>query len=115
MSLIKTVLEPLRVCTSSYCDTTSFGYYGAKIRPRIIWCIHFGISCCGLCKHFDAGLTRAVIREVAIEKDNEENKLKIISSATVVIIYLSLAASLLLFFFSGHIALLLNISETFFS
>lgn len=92
----------------------ALGIMGRKLGPELFGVFTLALAVVGYASIFDAGLTRAVIREVAIEKDNEENKLKIISSATVVIIYLSLAASLLLFFFSGHIALLLNISETFF-
>lgn len=59
---------------------------------------------------FDAGLTRAAIREIAINRNNKEEQGKIIACGTITIFAFGCFASLLIKIFSPSIVSLLNIS-----
>ncbi|HCC5906903.1 TPA: oligosaccharide flippase family protein, partial [Citrobacter freundii] len=63
---------------------------------------------------FDAGLTRAVIREVSIHKNNEQEQLKILSTSTAVVFILGIFAAVLLNVFSLQLIHFLKVSEIYF-
>lgn len=65
----------------------------------------------GYASIFDGGITRAVIREIAIFREDEYEQKRIISTANIVVVILGLFASILLFFTSGYLVELLNISS----
>lgn len=65
----------------------------------------------GYASIFDLGLSRAVIREISIHRDNEDEQKKIISTSTFVIGITSLCAVISFYFLSDNLASLLNISE----
>lgn len=88
----------------------ALGVMGRVLGAELFGVFTLALAVVGYASIFDAGLTRAVIREIAIERNNEHNKLKIISSATVVILALSLMAATLLFLGSDNVATLLKIS-----
>lgn len=87
----------------------SLGVMGRVLGAELFGVFTLALAVVGYASIFDAGLTRAVIREIAIERNNENNKLKIISSATVVILALSLMAAILLFLGSDQVTTLLKI------
>lgn len=65
----------------------------------------------GYASIFDAGLTRAVIREIAINRDSEEEQRKIMSTSTVSIGVLGCVAALFIYITIPSVQSLLNISE----
>ena len=87
----------------------ALGVMGRVLGAELFGVFTLALAVVGYASIFDAGLTRAVIREIAIERNNENNKLKIISSATVVILALSLMAAILLFLGSDQVTTLLKI------
>lgn len=65
----------------------------------------------GYASIFDGGITRAVVREIAMYRHNEAEQNKIISTASVMIIFLSLFAMLLLYFGATNLVNLLKVSS----
>lgn len=65
----------------------------------------------GYASIFDAGLTRAVIREIAINRNSEEEQRKIMSTSTVSIGVLGCVAALFIYITIPSVQSLLNISE----
>lgn len=64
----------------------------------------------GYASIFDVGITRSVIREIAIYKNNEEEVLKIISTSALVVLIFGSIASILIIVFSKIISELLKVS-----
>ncbi|MEQ1450727.1 flippase [Acinetobacter lwoffii] len=64
----------------------------------------------GYASIFDGGITRAVIREIAIYRKDIEEQKRIISTASVLVIFLGIFASLILFFGASYLADFLKIS-----
>lgn len=64
----------------------------------------------GYASIFDVGITRSVIREIAIFKNNEEEVLKIISTSALLVLILGVAAGVLVIVFSDIISELLKVS-----
>ena len=67
----------------------------------------------GYASIFDAGLTRAVIREIAIHRNSETEQRKIISTSTITIGVLGGVASLLIYIATPLASSLLKISTTY--
>ena len=65
----------------------------------------------GYASIFDVGITRSVIREIAIFKNNEEEVLKIISTSALLVLILGVAAGVLIIVFSSIISELLKVSS----
>lgn len=65
----------------------------------------------GYASIFDVGITRSVIREIAIFKNNEEEVLKIISTSGLLVLILGVAAGVLIIVFSSIISELLKVSS----
>ena len=65
----------------------------------------------GYASIFDVGITRSVIREIAIFKKNEEEVLKIISTSALLVLILGVAAGVLIIVFSSIISELLKVSS----
>lgn len=64
----------------------------------------------GYASIFDVGISRSVIREIAIYKNSEKEVLKIISTSALVVLILGAIASLLITIFSNVILRLLKVS-----
>lgn len=64
----------------------------------------------GYASIFDAGLTRAVIREISIYRDDKEERDNIISTATITVALLGLLAAFLIYFSVHKIGAFLNVS-----
>ncbi len=56
----------------------------------------------GYASIFDVGITRSVIREIAIFKNNEEDLLKIISTSALLVLILGVAAGVLIIVFGNY-------------
>ena len=65
----------------------------------------------GYASIFDVGITRSVIREIAIFKNNEEEVLKIISTSALLVLILGVAAGVLIIVFSSIISELMKVSS----
>lgn len=69
------------------------------------------LSIVGYASIFDIGITRSVIREIAIYRKDKEEVLRILSTSTVVILILGIIAGLLIILFNANITELLKVSE----
>ena len=68
------------------------------------------LSIVGYASIFDVGISRSVIREVAIYRHDNEEVLKILSTSTVVMLFLGLFAGILIITFNSYIVDFLNVS-----
>lgn len=111
MSLIKNSIWNV----SGYIIPTIVAIPALGFLARVLGTEQFGIftlamAIVGYASIFDAGLTRAVVREVSINRNLEKEKHKIISSATICVFFLSCFGSLLIYIFLPQIVNLLNVS-----
>ncbi|MGS0738613.1 flippase [Pseudomonas sp. GG8] len=67
----------------------------------------------GYASIFDAGLSRAVIRAVAMHRDQDKKLGEILGTSTVFVLGLSICASLLLYLNAKNITFYLSVSEAF--
>ncbi len=70
------------------------------------------LSIVGYASIFDIGITRSVIREIAIFKEDHEEVLRILATSTVVILVLGIIAGFLVILFNTEISELLKVSES---
>ena len=89
----------------------ALGIMGRVLGAELFGVFTLALAVVGYASIFDAGLTRAVIREISIFRDNQKEKLKIVAAATVLILILGIVAGCLLFIFSDAITTLLKISS----
>lgn len=89
----------------------ALGIMGRILGAELFGVYTLALAVVGYASIFDAGLTRAVIREISIFRDNHEEKLKVVATATVLILMLSIFAGVLIFCFSDAITTLLKISS----
>jgi O-antigen/teichoic acid export membrane protein len=68
----------------------------------------------GYASIFDAGFSRAVVREIALERKSPLVIKNVLFTASTFIFLLGLLAALLLFFFSSGLTLLLNVSNVYY-
>ncbi|MFW2002444.1 flippase [Acinetobacter ursingii] len=68
------------------------------------------LSIVGYASIFDVGISRSVIREVAIYRHDSEEVLKILSTSTVVMLFLGVLAGTLIIIFDSYIVDFLNVS-----
>lgn len=69
------------------------------------------LSIVGYASIFDIGITRSVIREIAIYRKDKEEVLRILSTSTVVMLILGIIAGLMIVIFNTEITKLLKVSE----
>ena len=65
----------------------------------------------GYASIFDIGITRSVIREIAIYKRNKDEILKILSTSAVIVVALGIIAGFLITIFNTKISEFLNVSK----
>ena len=68
------------------------------------------LSIVGYASIFDIGITRSVIREIAIYKHNKKEVIKILSTSTLIILLLGILAAFLIIIFNIQITNLLKVS-----
>lgn len=86
------------------------------VTARVLGVEKFGIfmlafSVLGYASIFDGGLTRAVIRSVALHDGDTALHRRIIGTASYAVLAISTVAMLLLYFGANYLAVLLNVSE----
>ncbi|EHI0096557.1 O147 family O-antigen flippase, partial [Escherichia coli] len=111
MSIVKNTLWNI----SGYIIPSLIAIPALGILSRILGAEQFGlftlaIALVGYASIFDAGLTRAVIREVSIYKNVHKELRAIISTSTVILTILGLIGGSVLFLSSNVIVKLLNIN-----
>lgn len=72
------------------------------------------LSVVGYASIFDIGITRSIIREVAIYRENNTELLKIISTSLITVLCLGILASMLVSIFSSSITSSLKVNPAFF-
>lgn len=65
----------------------------------------------GYASIFDGGIARAVIREIAVFRKDKDEQRRIISTASVLVIFLGILSSVVLFFGSPFLIEFINVSE----
>lgn len=93
----------------------ALGILGRYLGGELFGVFTLALAIVGYSSIFDAGLTRAVIREISIYRNDEKEKINIIATASSIILMLGLVAALLLCFCSEQITILLKISPEFYT
>lgn len=88
----------------------ALGYMAHKLGPELFGIYTIAIAVVGYAGIFDMGLTRAITREIAIYRNNNAERKKIIASATVFLLALSTLGGCLVLIFSASIVHFLNIT-----
>ncbi len=88
----------------------ALGILGRILGAEMFGVFTLALAIVGYASIFDVGLTRAVIREISIFRNELEEKKKIISTASLLVLMMGVVAALILFFFSDAITSLLKIS-----
>ena len=65
----------------------------------------------GYASIFDGGISRAVIREIAVFREDKHEQKRIISTASVLVIFLGIFSSVVLFFGSPFLVDFINVSD----
>ncbi|MCK7427436.1 flippase [Enterobacter chengduensis] len=89
----------------------ALGILGRVLGAEIFGVFTLAMAIVGYASIFDVGLSRAVIREVSIFRDNTEEKQRIIFTSSLLVIIMGLIASSILYIFSNEITNLLKISQ----
>ncbi len=88
----------------------ALGLLGRVLGAEMFGVFTLALAIVGYASIFDVGLTRAVIREISIFRDEREEKKKIISTASLLVLIMGIVAALIIYFFSDDITSLLKIS-----
>lgn len=89
----------------------AIGYMARELGTEFFGIYTIALALVGYASIFDVGLTRALVREVSINRDNQYLLDKVISTATVVVFCISLIGSSTMFLNAGHIVNWLNVSK----
>lgn len=88
----------------------SLGFLARGLGPEGFGIYTIAIALVGYAGIFDVGLTRSVIREIAIHRDNHHERTKVISTSTSFLVLFSCFGAFLLLIFSDGIVNYLKIS-----
>ena len=88
----------------------SLGFLARGLGPEGFGVYTIAIALVGYAGIFDVGLTRSVIREIAIHRDNHHERTKVISTSTSFLVLFSCFGAFLLLIFSDGIVNYLKIS-----
>lgn len=89
----------------------TMGWLAREIGSEKFGIFLIAFSVLGYASIFDAGLTRAVIRFIALNDNNKDSDSKIMGTATTTIFIVASLGSLILFYFSTTIVNFLNVSS----
>lgn len=92
----------------------SLGYLARTLGAELFGIYTIAIAIVGYASIFDVGISRAIIREIAIFRDDTLERNKIISTATVFIAVFSTVSVVLLYFFMDGLVSLLKVSPEYF-
>jgi len=88
----------------------ALGYLGRVLGAETFGIFTLALAIVGYASIFDVGLSRAVIREVSIFRNDSDEMNKIVFTSSFLVIIMGLIAASILFFFSDGITNLLKIS-----
>ncbi|EOG1815088.1 TPA: flippase [Enterobacter hormaechei subsp. steigerwaltii] len=91
----------------------ALGYLARALGPERFGLFTLAVAIVGYASIFDAGLTRAVIREVSFYRDDEIEIKKIISNSTFILVVLGLIGGLSIFFGAPHLVDLLKVGSVY--
>ncbi|UKK90265.1 flippase [Citrobacter portucalensis] len=89
----------------------AIGYMARELGTELFGVYTIALALVGYSSIFDVGLTRALVREVSINRDNENLLDKVFSTATIVVFCISVIGSLVIYLNVGHIVDWLNVSR----
>ncbi|HFK4065136.1 TPA: flippase [Kluyvera ascorbata] len=116
MSIIKnSIWNLIGYVIPSLIAIPALGYMARKLGPELFGIYTIAIAVVGYAGIFDMGLTRAITREIAIYRTNWDERKKIVASATLFLLTLSILGGFIVLIFSSSIVHFLNISATDFS
>lgn len=112
MSLIKNSIWNL----SGYIIPTviaipALGYLARVLGPELFGIYTLAIAIVGYAGIFDVGLTRAIVREIALFRNDKEERNKIISTSTIFILVFSSLGMIALYIFIPNIVRLLSVTN----
>lgn len=87
------------------------GYMARELGVERFGLFSIILAIVGYASIFDVGITRSVIREIAIYKKNNDEVLKILSTSIIIVLLLGSIAGLMIGIFNSEIAGLLNVSH----
>ncbi|MGL5030536.1 MAG: flippase [Aeromonas sp.] len=93
----------------------ALGYLARELGVERFGFLTLAMAIVGYASIFDAGLTRAVIREIAIQRDNEIEKNKVIATSACSVFIFGVIGTSLMYIFSSNIIYLLNIEKNLFN
>lgn len=112
MSLIKNTFWNLSgYIIPSLIAIPSLGYLARHLGPEKFGLFTLATALVGYASIFDAGLTRAVIREISFYRDNLKEVKKIVSNSTLILTVFGLLGGVCIYFGAGNIVNFLNIKD----
>lgn len=91
----------------------AFGYIARKIGVELFGLYTLSMIVIGYASVFDAGLTRAVVREVALLKNNDRDSRSLLLTSALAVLFLGFIGSGLMLALKEKIILTLNISSDY--
>lgn len=88
----------------------ALGFIARSLGTELFGVFTLALAIVGYASIFDAGLTRAVTREIALCTNGEENKKNIISTSSCCLLILGGIGALIIFLLSFHVVKIFNIS-----
>lgn len=89
----------------------ALGYLARTLRPELFGIYTLAIAIVGYAGIFDMGLTRAIVREIALYRDDNEERKKIISTSTIFIAIFSSMGIVILYYYLPQMVSLLKVSQ----
>ncbi|WP_413528579.1 flippase [Rahnella inusitata] len=112
MSLIKNSIWNLSgTIIPTLITIPALGYLARALGPELFGIYTIAIAIVGYAGIFDVGLTRAIVREIALYRENSDERNKIISTATSFILMFSSTGVLCIYILIPEIVHLLNITS----
>ncbi|RQN65395.1 flippase [Escherichia coli] len=90
----------------------SLGFLARSLGPERFGLYTLAIALVGYASIFDAGLTRAVIREISYFRNKDSEIRKIISNSTIILTLLGVMGGGIIYFGSGHIVNFLKVDHS---
>lgn len=90
----------------------ALGILGRMLGAEMFGVFTLALAIVGYASIFDVGLSRAVIREISVYRNEIEEKKKIIFTSSLLVTFMGMIATLLLYIFSEKITTLLKISPS---
>lgn len=89
----------------------ALGYMARELGPELFGVYTLAMALVGYASVFDFGLTRAIIREIAIYRDDIVEKRKIISTSTIFLAVIGFVVTELIFINVNTIVTFINVSK----